>query len=51
MNFQTTLTDAVANHYKQDGWWVDKTILEHFDAAVATSPAATALVAPGRRMF
>jgi non-ribosomal peptide synthetase component E (peptide arylation enzyme) len=51
MEFQTILTDAISSRYKAGGWWQDRTLLDDFDAAVASRPAATALVAPhGRRL-
>jgi non-ribosomal peptide synthetase component E (peptide arylation enzyme) len=51
MDFQTILTGETARRYKRDGWWNDRTLLEYFDASVAATPAATAIVAPrGRRM-
>lgn len=51
MKFETILTAETARRYKGDGWWEDRTLLHHFDAAVASRPSATAIVAPnGRRM-
>lgn len=41
---------AAHRRYKEEGWWVDRTLLDYFDAAVAKSPHATAIVAPGRRL-
>jgi non-ribosomal peptide synthetase component E (peptide arylation enzyme) len=51
MKFQTTLTDATSRRYKAEGYWEGLTLLDHFDAAVAARPAATAVVCPtGRRL-
>jgi acyl-coenzyme A synthetase/AMP-(fatty) acid ligase len=51
MKFDTILTDDSARLYRADGWWEDRTLLDDFDAAVAATPSATALVAPhGRRL-
>lgn len=51
MKFETILTSESSRRYKADGWWEDRTLLDYFDAAVASRPSATAIVAPhGRRM-
>ena len=51
MDFQTILTAETSRRYKEGGWWEDRTLLEYFDAALARTPAATAIVAPhGRRL-
>ena len=51
MEFQTTLNEDNARQYKRDGWWVDRTLLHYFAAAVAKRPEATAVVDPsGRRL-
>jgi non-ribosomal peptide synthetase component E (peptide arylation enzyme) len=51
MKFETTLTDEISRRYRADGWWEDRTLLDHFDAAVAKTPDALAVVAPrGERM-
>src|SRR5262245_1027312 len=51
MKFETIATESAARRYREAGWWEDRTILHYFDAAVAETPAATAVVAPfDRRM-
>lgn len=51
MKFETYVSEHCARRYKSAGWWQGRTILDDFDAAVASRPLATAVVGPdGRRM-
>ena len=51
MKFETILTEKNSSRYKADGYWEGRTLLDSFDAAVASLAGATAVVAPdGRRM-
>ena len=42
--FETILTDAKAQAFKHQGFWVDKLIIEFVDAAAARSPDKPAIV-------
>lgn len=37
----------VRERYEREGWWVNRSLIEYFDAAVARHPDKTAVVAPG----
>lgn len=51
METESIHSNAAANRYRAEGLWEGRTILDHFDAAVAARPAATAVVSPdGRRL-
>ncbi|MGE8452461.1 MAG: AMP-binding protein, partial [Pseudomonadales bacterium] len=51
MKSLTYVSEQCARRYRSAGWWEGRTLLDDFDAAVARSPTATAVVGPdGRRM-
>jgi non-ribosomal peptide synthetase component E (peptide arylation enzyme) len=51
MKTQTYVSEQCARRYRSAGWWKGRTLLDDFDAAVASRPLAAAVVGPdGRRM-
>ena len=41
------ISESDAKRYVEEGWWQNKTLVDHFDAAVLRTPKKTAVVAPG----
>lgn len=46
MKSETVLLPEIADRYVRDGWWVNRSLIEYFDEAVARNPDKIAIVAP-----
>ena len=47
MKPQIAFLPEVTDRYLREGWWVNRSLIEYFDAAVARNPDKVAIVAPG----
>ena len=51
MKAQAIFASELTSRYEREGWWINRSLIEYFDEAVARTPEKIALVAPrGARM-